>query len=255
MLSRYRLFFSLVFVLSFLRAFATTPVVAWEGSFDHQLDDQAETLPTGQAVMRLRYRGETGDVVWCQLYGAVLGGEAGERAPLRNIVLEYDASGGHGEWETAEAVEGGMGCEFRAPAKGLVEFRVRAKTAGITEKFTLDFGGDTSGSKPLCFAAAIFKGSLSPGYNKLYPLNVLRGNSTYEFEVSTDGFTPWMDLLDPHGNGFAHTPRGSGPTYEAQGFLARIEGKYQLKISARNGKSGGNFTLRTWYPVTLKRRQ
>lgn len=248
MLHALRLVLPLFFVVSVLPGLAAP--TAWDGSFDHRLDAKADKLPNGRAVMRLRCRAKAGEVVWATLRGAAKDDQSA--SPLREIVLEYDPSGGRGEWESAnEGDDGSLGFEIRAPANGVVEFRVLAKNPDVAERFALDYGADTNGPKPLFFSAGEIKSSIDAGYHKAYPLNALRGNSTYEFELWAEGFEPTMSLTDPKGNDLGFVPLDRGPTFVARRYVAPVEGRHQFKVRSNNGR-GGSFLLRTWYPLPVK---
>lgn len=250
-----------LFIISFAatatRGFAADTVVQWDGAFYYRINEKSDKLSNGRAVHRLRYRGKSGDVVWATLSGVQQSDSTGEsdRVPLANLVLEYDPSGGRGEWEVAESTDGAMGFEIKAPANGLVEFRVRATKPGVVEQFLVEYGGDTAGAKPLCFTANEIKGSIeSAGMHMLYPLNVLRGNSTYEFEMWTDGYIPSISLTDPKGVTWGFTPIDSGPAYTHRRYLCAIEGKYELKLGSGESKYG-KYTLRLWYPLPLQKKK
>lgn len=251
MLHALRLVLPLLFVVSVLPGLAAP--TAWDGSFEHRFDAKSDKLSNGRAVMRMRCRAKAGEVVWATLRGAAKDDENPQ--PLQAIVLEYDPSGGRGEWESAdEGDDGSLGFEIRAPSNGMVEFRVRAKNPDVSERFTLDFGADTDGAKPLFFTANEIKSSIDTGYHKLYPLNARRGNSAYEFELWAEGFEPTMSLTDPKGNDLGFVPLDRGPTFVARRYVAPFEGRHEFKVRSNNGR-GGKFLLRTWYPIPVKARK
>lgn len=251
MTSAFRLFLPLFLVAFVLPAFGTP--AAWDGSFTHRLDAKSDKLPNNRAVLRVRCRAKAGEVVWATLRGVA--SDEQTAAPLRDIGLEYDPSGGRGEWEPANrGDDGSLGFEIRAPSNGLVEFRVRAQKPDIVEHFSLDYGADTAGAKPLFFTANEFKSSLDAGYEKVYPLNALRGNSTYEIEIWAEGFEPAMVLKDPKGNELDYTLIERTSAFVARRYTAPLEGRNEFKVKSRNG-SGGKYLLRVWYPLPVQRRK
>jgi hypothetical protein len=229
---------------------ATADVTAWSGSVNHRLNETATKLPNGTPTARLRCRASAGDLVWVTLRG-LLDPDSGTSAPLPAVLLEYDPSGGKGEWELAEMGDNAMGVEIPAPAHGVLEFRVRAKTpAGTSEPFSLHFGADVRAAKPQFFLSGDVQSSIAPGYEKVYPLNAPRGNSTYEFELWAEGFEPALKLTDPKGHELGRILIEQAPKYLALRYVAPAEGKYRLTVKAGD-RRGGDFVLRTWYPLKV----